>query len=186
MYPYGEWGLKVQTDMGSVQVRSESEKIDLYCWNYLTAVFSGSEHKLYLYKNGVKVAESRSPGSKALQSLQKLRIGSIYGNAVKEDVFLCNLFSGLIDELEIYGTALTQSQIAQKYKSLRDEAKLDVYRSLRLDSSVLADDRYAPQYHLRTAQNWQNETSVHSDPSGSGNVRLRFGSHSPKLLLAKG
>lgn len=158
VYNYGAWGFKAATDMGTFQVRCEEAPADLYCWNYLTAVFDGKNHKMSLYKNGEKVAESSSPGGKILASAQKLRIGGIYGGAVTEEVFDCNIFSGLMDELEIYGTALSERQINEKFSALKDRCKLDVYRDLWLDSDLLADDRYAPQYHLRTAQNWQNET----------------------------
>ena len=158
VYSYGAWGFRARTDMGSVQIRCDSAPLDLYTWNYLTAVFDGAGHKLTLYKNGKKVAESSCPGSKALASVQKLRIGATHDTASMEDVFMCNIFSGLIDEVEIYGSALTEKQIAEKYAALNEQTELDVYHDLWLDYAVLADDRYAPQYHLRMAQNWQNET----------------------------
>ena len=158
IYNYGTWGFKAATDMGTFQVRCEESPVDLYCWNYLTAVFDGKNHKMSLYKNGEKVAESSLPGGKIFASAKALRVGGIYGGAVAENVFDCNIFSGLMDELEIYGSALSEKQIAEKFASLKDECGLDVYGDLWLDPDLLADDRYAPQYHLRTAQNWQNET----------------------------
>ena len=158
IYNYGTWGFKAATDMGTFQVRCEESPVDLYCWNYLTAVFDGKKHKMSLYKNGEKVAESSLPGGKIFASAKALRVGGIYGGAVAENVFDCNIFSGLMDELEIYGSALSEKQIAEKFASLKDECGLDVYGDLWLDPDLLADDRYAPQYHLRTAQNWQNET----------------------------
>lgn len=158
IYNYGTWGFKAATDMGTFQVRCEESPVDLYCWNYLTAVFDGKKHEMSLYKNGEKVAESSLPGGKIFASAKTLRVGGIYGGAVAENVFDCNIFSGLMDELEIYGSALSEKQIAEKFASLKDECGLDVYGDLWLDPDLLADDRYAPQYHLRTAQNWQNET----------------------------
>ena len=158
IYNYGTWGFKAATDMGTVRIRCEEAPVDLYRWNYLTVVFDGKNHKISLYKNGERVAESSSPGGKIFASEKELRVGGIYDGAVAEETFECSIFSGLMDELEIYGSALSERQIAEKFASLQDECELDVYEDLWLDPDVLADDRYAPQYHLRTAQNWQNET----------------------------
>ena len=79
IYNYGTWGFKAATDMGTFQVRCEESPVDLYCWNYLTAVFDGKNHKMSLYKNGEKVAESSLPGGKIFASAKALRVGGIYG-----------------------------------------------------------------------------------------------------------
>lgn len=158
MYNYGSWSFRVKTNKGTFQIWSEEQIVDLYRWNYLTAVFDGSQRKMYLYKNGQQVAQSNVLGDKLLASRSKLRIGAIVEAGTKNDVFTTNVFSGLIDELEIYSSALSDKTISDTYGELSKDLTLDVYKDLWLKSDILADDRYAPQYHMRTSQNWQNET----------------------------
>jgi len=155
---YGKITFKVRTNKGTFSIISD-EGLDLYKWNYVTAVFDGSTHKIFLYKNSEKVGEGNALGDKYLSCSTKLRIGCLTQPGTKDDVFTTNIYSGLMDELEIYPKALTTDKIKNKYSSLQNNmGELDIYEDLWLDYSVLANDPYAPQYHLRTSQNWQNET----------------------------
>ena len=69
-------------------------------WSHLAATYDGATMRLYV--NGVQVA-SRAQTGAILTSANPLQIGgdSIYGQ----------YFSGMIDEVRVYNTALTQAQI---------------------------------------------------------------------------
>ena len=69
-------------------------------WTYLTETYDGATLRLYV--NGVQVSSMARTGN-ILTSTNPLQIGgdSIYGQ----------YFQGLIDNVRIYNTALTQSQI---------------------------------------------------------------------------
>lgn len=158
MYNYGTWCFEAITNRGSCKLWSEEEIIDLYKWNYLTAVFDGEKGQMRLYKNGRQVASCETSATEIKGSDCGLRIGRAQEDAAVEDVFAANMFGGLMDELEIYTGVLTDTQIQEKYQRFGDTASLDVAEQLWLDYEILSDDRYAPQYHLRVSQNWQNET----------------------------
>ena len=157
MYNYGTWCFKINTDMGAFRVWSNDSVIDLYKWNYITAVFDGNTNKIKLYKNGKLVADNNVPANIINATSCKTRIGIIQDPFTIDNVFYANMFSGLIDELEICATALSPEEISDKYNMYANKS-LNIENDLWLDSNVLADDRYAPQYHMRTSQNWQNET----------------------------
>ena len=158
MYNYGTWCFEAITNRGSCKLWSEEEIIDLYKWNYLTAVFDGETGQMRLYKNGRQVASCETSATEIKASDCGLRIGRAQDDAAVEDVFAANMFGGLMDELEIYTGVLTDTQIREKYQRYGDTASLAVAEQLWLDYEILSDDRYAPQYHLRVSQNWQNET----------------------------
>lgn len=158
MYNYGTWCFEAITNRGSCKLWSEEEIIDLYKWNYLTAVFDGETGQMRLYKNGRQVASCETSATEIKASDCGLLIGRAQDDAAVEDVFAANMFGGLMDELEIYTGVLTDTQIREKYQRYGDTASLTVAEQLWLDYEILSDDRYAPQYHLRVSQNWQNET----------------------------
>ncbi len=158
MYNYGTWCFEVVTNKGSYKLWSEEELIDLYQWNYLTAVFDGKAGEMRLYKNGKQVASCRVSADTVRGTDNKLLIGKGLEPVTVEEVFDTTCFSGLMDELEIYRTALSAEEIEKNFADSIANISINVYEHLWLRYDVLADDRYAPQYHLRVSQNWQNET----------------------------
>jgi fibronectin type 3 domain-containing protein len=74
--------------------------LPLNTWTHLAVTYNGSTFRLYV--NGVQVASKSQTGTIA-SSTSPLRIG---GNSVWGEYF-----NGLIDELRVYNTALTQAQI---------------------------------------------------------------------------
>lgn len=156
IYNYGAWCFEAVTDQGTCKLWSTESALTLCRWNYLTAVFDGEAGQMRLYRNGQQVASCAVSASVLRSSDVSMLIGKSRAGAVTENVFEAGMFGGLLDELEIYASALTDAQIQEKYRahaSVQPDAS-----ELWLDSALLADDRYAPQYHLRVAQNWQNET----------------------------
>lgn len=156
MYNYGTWCFEAITNKGTCKLWSEEAVIDLYRWNYLTAVFDGRAGQMRLYKNGQQVASCDISADTLKAGDSGMLIGKSLDAAMVEDVFTANMFGGLMDELEICQHVLSDEEILEKYQRFSD-AELDLAQ-LWLDAEILADDRYAPQYHLRVSQNWQNET----------------------------
>lgn len=158
MYNYGTWCFEVITNKGAYKLWSEEAIIDLYQWNYLTAVFDGQGKQMRLYLNGEEVASCDVTATTVKATDTTMLVGKSHDHITVENVFDPNMFCGLMDELEIYTGALTDAQIKEKYQQDAHAASVDISKEIWLDYEILADDRYAPQYHLRVSQNWQNET----------------------------
>lgn len=123
----------------------------------MTAVFDGAAGQMRLYKNGEMVASCGTSAS-VVKAGGEILVGKAADTAMVEDTFPANMFAGLMDELEIRTQALSDEQVMANYQKHAGDLALDVQNQLWLDPEILSDDRYAPQYHLRVSQNWQNET----------------------------
>ncbi|MFA6340723.1 MAG: LamG-like jellyroll fold domain-containing protein [Candidatus Paceibacterota bacterium] len=80
----------------------DSEQVIYDTWQHFCGVYDGS--KLYLYKNGVNVNSGAQSGT--IESSGIFRIGS-WG--------LGNFFKGYIDDVRIYSSALSGSEIQKLY-----------------------------------------------------------------------
>jgi len=158
MYNYGTWCFEVITNKGTYKLWSEEKIIDLYRWNYLTAVFDGDGKQMRLYLNGEEVASCDVTATTVKATDTTMLIGKSHDHITVQNIFDPNMFCGLMDEVEIYTRVLTNEQIKEKYQQDASVASVDLSDHIWLDYEILADDRYAPQYHLRVSQNWQNET----------------------------
>jgi hypothetical protein len=74
--------------------------------------------KIYLYVDGEKVAEGKTPGKVAGDNLAPLRIG---GFGVSRYKFWA--FEGEIDEVRIYNRALSEEEINERYNSIKSGNK---------------------------------------------------------------
>lgn len=158
MYNYGSFCFEAVTNKGSYKLWSNEQVIDLYHWNYITAVFDGAGKEMRLYKNGEKVASCTVSADTILAGDGTMRIGALKNAASVDSVFTANRYAGLMDELRIYTQAMTDEQVREAYSAYADLPTADIIEDVWLDAEILADDRYAPQYHLRVSQNWSNET----------------------------
>ncbi len=155
---YGKWGFEVITNKGSYKLWSEETLVDLYRWNYLTAVFDGQAGQMTLYKNGQQVASCTVTADTVKGSDMALRIGKGSNPSMVEEIFDATMFGGLMDEVQIRHEALSAEAVAGEFEAHAEAVEREITDELWLSPETLADDRYAPQYHLRVAQNWQNET----------------------------
>ena len=82
-------------------------------WYHLSAVYDGSgstdADRLKLYINGTDTALSGSIPSSVISNTENLHIGAYYNTSL--------LFNGNIDELGIWNTALTSTQISEIYNA---------------------------------------------------------------------
>src|SRR5262245_20412824 len=86
--------------VGSDRSVAGTSNLSLNTWSHLAATYNGSALRLYV--NGTQVATRNQTGN-AAATTNALRIG---GNTVWGEYF-----AGLIDEVRVYNTALTQAQI---------------------------------------------------------------------------
>lgn len=139
-----------------------SDAMPCYQWSHLVAVVDGSTRKATLYRNGTPVGETRCMNTVS-NAATVLRVGkSADSNYV--DAFLINTFNGLVDDIDIYDTALSAVEIA----GFRPEREAD----LSIPESRFADDLLRPAFHGMPAAAWTNE--CHGMAYSNGRYHLFF------------
>lgn len=111
-FPYGvyEWrdltpGITFCDEDGADDIHSEKQ-VDIQKWTLITATYDGKTMKIYQNKQLVK---SELKNVALIRSSQPLYIG--FGHFMTFD----NFFKGILDDMRIYNTALTYSDIEELY-----------------------------------------------------------------------
>ncbi len=114
-FPYGvyEWGEltpAVTYNDGSSVERVDSEKqVDIQKWSLISATYDGETMKIYIDKELVK---SELVSTSLINSNLPLYIG--FGHFMTID----NYFKGVLDDMRIYNTALSYSEIEDLYENI--------------------------------------------------------------------
>ena len=152
---------------------AKDARLERNAWNHVAAVFDGDEDAMSIFLNGEMVASSPVFDDSEIAPAVKemLLIGK---NAYGEQIAAGNyqMFSGLMDELCLYGTALSEKEIA----ALADKAPGEIpYEAIGLEN-ILTGDIYKTQYHGGPYQHWMNEP--HAPVYYNGLYHLFFQSNS--------
>lgn len=142
-------------------------------WNHVAAVFDGDAGEMALYLNGEKVAFTRVFPDSVIEpaTRESLLIGkNSYGEQIAAGNY--QMFAGLMDELCLYDTVLSEAEIAE----LANQAPGDIpYEKIGLEN-ILTGDVYKTQYHGGPYQHWMNEP--HAPVYYNGLYHLFFQSNS--------
>ncbi len=152
---------------------TDDERLSRNQWNHVAAVFDGNKGVMTLYLNGEKAAAEPIFTDSVIEPAlrEMLLIGK---NAYGEQIAAGNyqMFAGLMDELAVYGAALSEEEIA----ALADKAPGDIpYEKIGLEN-ILTGDIYKTQYHGGPYQHWMNEP--HAPLYYNGMYHLFFQSNS--------
>ncbi|WP_062514554.1 GH32 C-terminal domain-containing protein [Halobacillus sp. KGW1] len=154
---HGTWGLQFGTGSDWREVMSDT-LLPLNEWSHVAATYDSSTGEAVLYLNGDKAASRNFPaGEKIKPSVRDLMIGKnndgmwLYG-------YHMNMFSGLIDEVNLYHKPLSAEAVKQSHDSYVEGTggNLPTPDTI-IDRSVLADDRHRPQFHMSPPNHWGNE-----------------------------
>lgn len=157
----GEYSFECYTGGWKVSVNA-SDVMPCYEWSHLVAVIDGDSKKVALYRNGVKVGEAKCMNT-VDNAATLLTIGKSVGTDINRP-FQINTFNGLIDEIEIFGTVLSDEEIA----SYSAENPAD----LSIPATRFADDLLRPAFHGMPAAAWTNE--CHGMTYSDGRYHLFF------------
>ncbi len=124
-----------------------SGKLPCYQWNHLVAVIDCASREVKLYNNGKVVATSRCMDTVSMTT-GTLTIGRST-NAIYHGPFQLNTFNGIIDEISIYNTALSEAEIT----AMKAESEAD----LSIPASRYTGDLMRPRFHAMPGMNWTNE-----------------------------
>ena len=135
--------------------------LPLYEWSHVAVTFNGETGYIALFFNGEKAYEALIPelvSTSLIYTEEPLRVGA-YVTPQIEFGIKRQMISGLLDEVQIYSSALTPKDVVEIYNdtdSTEEHPNLD-WKDIALDSSVYEGDRYRPQYHAIPPAVWMNE-----------------------------
>lgn len=140
-------------------------------WSHIAAVVDGSTRKATIYRNGIAVGEARCMTT-VDNSAAQIRIGKDNENLSSGD-FLLNTFNGLIDEIEVFDTALSAGELSNR----RAENAAD----LTIPESRFADDPNRPRFHAMPGANWTNECHGMTYSNGRYHVFFQKNANGPYM-----
>lgn len=163
---YGRLCFEVGTEDGWHTVWGDSN-LEKNAWNQVTAVYNGTDGQISLYLNGTLIgSDTVNPGSAIVPAdNDSFLIGkNSHGESIAAGDY--QMFSGLMDEVVLYDTALSEEMFA-----FSGELPEIPYEDVALEN-ILTSDIYKTQYHGGPYQHWMNEP--HSPLYYNGKYHLFF------------
>lgn len=168
MYRHGSWSLQlgVGNDESSewIEIWDNDHPLPKNKWSYIVATYDTKVAKASLYMNGELINEmeySDCIEKGILPCDNVFTIGKTTNNVRLGSIFDLNMYNGLMDELEIYNYSLNEEEIRDKYTKVVTSNENGIpnidEKDIALDPSLLATDRYRPQYHAMPGGYWMNE-----------------------------
>ena len=135
--------------------------LPLYEWSHVSVVFDGESGYIGLFYNGVASYEAIIPeleSTSIIYTEEPLRIGAYVSPQIEFGIKR-QMISGLLDEVQIYSSALSPKDIREIYNDTdtTDSHPYLPWEDIALDNSVYEGDRYRPQYHALPPAVWMNE-----------------------------
>lgn len=165
----GKYSFKTFSEGWPVEIVAE-DLLPCYEWSNLVAVFDGGSKKISLYRNGNLVGEGKTMTTirpdGAVMCVGK-GPGPVSGD------FSIETFNGLIDEIEVFDTALSKEDIAK--------AKAESVADLSIPASRFEDDLYRPKFHGMPAAGWTNETHGMTYSNGRYHVFFQKNANGPYM-----
>lgn len=160
---YGTWGCRIKLGNQWIHVNDNGHPLNLYEWTQVGFSFSAEDGSLKLFKDGQTVNSQVVPKERA-RAYSTLKVGINTYNQTGIGLFKHNMFSGLMDELCIYGKPLSdkeQLSLFERGLTKSKQKKSCCYEDVQTPASFLKDDYYKPSFHSSANVNWS------SDPSGA-------------------
>lgn len=148
---FGRLCFQVGTGDEWLKLWAGDARLRKYEWNHVAAIFDGRNGSMKLYLNGEVVGEKSITSGSAIAPAadEDLLVGkNAHGESIAAGPW--QMFSGLMDELKLYGKALSAEELA--YSEAPDIAWEDISQQ-----NVLTGDVYKTQFHGGPYQHWMNE-----------------------------
>ena len=166
----GKYSFDFYSDGWPISIEAD-DLLPCYEWSHLVAVVDNEAKKATLYRNGIKVGEKTMAGTLS-NDATTITIGRNAGGPQFGSLFL-DTFNGLIDDIEIFDGALTESEI-QAYKA---ENAAD----LSIPSTRFAADLMRPHFHGMPGANWTNESHGMTFSNGKYHVFFQKNANGPYM-----
>jgi len=147
--------LKAEFGSGSSVISfTSATSMGHYKWNYLVVNINAANGTITGYVNAVKVIDQTfSAASITWPSSKSTFIGK-YPKTEMTGLYNINTMNAIIDEINIYSIALSQTDVTQLYQQSNPSAAPD----MKTPVSRFASDFLRPKYHPIPASNWCNES----------------------------
>lgn len=152
---FGRLTFQVGTGDDWLTVWSNGDNLEKYRWNLITATFDADAGEMCLYLNDTLVGSRSVPkGAEIAPATRAPLLIGRNGEAERLTAGYLNVASGLIDEVKLYGVALSEKDIVGYYQgvSVPDIAFEDIWLQ-----NILGGDYTRPQFHGGPYQFWMNE-----------------------------
>jgi len=155
---YGRFGrltFQVGTGEAWLALWTNGDNLQKYQWNHVAATFDGEAGEMALYLNGELVASRSVPqGSSIVRAKNKALTVGRNPEGERLTAGFLNVASGYLDEVRVYGTALSEDEILDLCDSVTpgEIAFADIWLQ-----NVLTGDWTRPQFHAGPYQFWMNE-----------------------------
>ncbi len=152
---FGRLTFQAGTGEEWLSIWSNGDNLSKYQWNYVAATFDSEAGEMCLYLNGNLVASGSVPEGSQIQGAgnKSLAVGrNIEGERLTAGYL--NVASGYLDEVKIYGTALSADAVAKEYASAKVP---EIPFSEIWLQNILTGDYTRPQFHGAPYQFWMNE-----------------------------
>lgn len=136
-------------------VWSNGDNLQKYAWNLVTATFDADAGEMALYLNGEMVGSRSVPKDAEIEPAKRTAL--VVGrntDAERLTAGYLNVASGYLDEVKLYGVALSEQEIADYFKSV---AVPEIEFSSIWLQNILGDDYTRTQFHGGPYQFWMNE-----------------------------
>lgn len=151
---FGRLSFQIGTGESWIALWADEARLKKYEWNFVTAVFDGTNGEMKLYLNGMEIGTKKIEKGTKISPAQKERL--LIGKNSKAEQIAAgtyNMFAGLMDDLKLYSCALKKEDIlAASAKKAPQIAFEDIWLE-----NILTKDIYKTQYHGGPYQHWMNE-----------------------------
>lgn len=152
-FRHGTWALHAGINGEYYELWEEDQILETGQWSHIAGVIDLEEGLMALYLNGERVAEKQIPSDGQITPADKpLRIGKNSKPVMIGRYFPVNMFTGMMDEVRIYHTALGQEEIRARFQEFSPE-----FPDLTWYRDRYEGDRHRPQYHYLPPAHWMNE-----------------------------
>jgi beta-fructofuranosidase len=182
MYRHGSWSLQLGLGGKWEEVWANDAPLVKNQWSFIAATFDKKQGMMKLFLNGKEVANHQTDNQAAITpALTDLLLGKNNQSTILAGVFSLNMFNGLMDEVKVFSRALGPEEINEAYTHdvMEHGGKPPEipYDDLKLDRSLLFNDKHRPQYHVSPPAHWMNEP--HAPIYFEGQYHL-FYQHNPQ------
>lgn len=182
MYRHGSWSLQLGIAGNWEEIWADDVTLTTNQWSFVAATYSKEEGAMKLFLNGKEIASKIVTKKEAITpSKSDLLLGKNNQSTVLAGAFSLNMYNGLMDEVKLYRYALSAEEIANNFnddlKPYGGSIPEISYEDIKLDRSLLTDDRHRPQYHISPPAHWMNEP--HAPIYFNGHYHL-FYQHNPQ------